>query len=157
MAKAEQNNTPQPAESKIARAVLTALRAPYSGTIGNYLSHGATELANIVVHGHAAPMYSHAASPASPGDQPGVDSAHAPVPAVASPEATPVATASPTEANVVDKYLPAQSNSQEPQVKQDMVTSHGASPNEPSGIADKYLSEIKNSQQREDPSQELSK
>lgn len=154
MAKAEQNNTPQPAESKIARAVLTALQAPYSGTIGNYLSHGATEAANFVVHGHAAPMYSHAASP---GDQPAVDSANSPDPAVASPEANQIATASPPAKNIVDKYLPAQSNSQEPQSKQAMVTSHGASPNEPSGIADKYLSEIKNSLQREEPSQELSK
>lgn len=154
MAKAKQNEAPHPAQSKVAKAILTALEAPYSGTIGNYLSHGATELANIVVHGHAAPMYSHSAAP---GDQPAVDSANWPDPAVASPEAKQVNTSPQPATSIVDKYLPTQSNSQEPQSKQAMVTSHGESPSEPTGIADKYLNAIKNAVQREEPNQELSK
>jgi len=33
------------------------------GTLTSYLAHGATELANFIVHGHAAPMYGRSVSP----------------------------------------------------------------------------------------------
>jgi hypothetical protein len=31
--------------------------------LSSYIAHGATELANFNIHGHAAPMYTHGASP----------------------------------------------------------------------------------------------
>ncbi len=45
------------------KAILAGLSVPYEGTFGKWLQHGATELANMALHGHAAPVYSHSMSP----------------------------------------------------------------------------------------------
>ncbi len=67
--KAETDNS----KSLVSRGVGTALKAlkaavgaAYDGDVGNYLGHGASELANVIVHGHAAPMYSRSTNPVEP-------------------------------------------------------------------------------------------
>lgn len=154
MAKAKSNESTQSTESKVARGILTALQAPYSGTLGAWMAHGATELANFAVHGKAAPMYSHGGSP---NEQPAWSPPDATPAAPESPMASPEQNAPQPALDIVDKYLPTQTKSTVPQQTQAIVTSHGAETSQSPGVAEKYLQAIKTSQSREQPKPELSK
>jgi hypothetical protein len=48
---------------RIAEALRSLNQSKGAQDLTGYIAHGATEAANLLVHGHAAPMYAHGTSP----------------------------------------------------------------------------------------------
>ena len=139
---------------KTAIGVLKVLQSPYEGTVGQWMAHGATELANMALHGHAAPVYSHSLAPsdvAPTADTP----AEAPVAVTPTTGYEQTNTAQPK--GIVDKYLPNAGPAQESQPSQAMVTSHGPDAPPAEGIVDQYMQQLQASPTLREPEQELSK
>ena len=124
-------------------------KALTSDTFFNWLGHGATELANMVLHGHAAPVYSRAGTPdVSVYGPPETDQQ---VAAISSKE-TSIA---PGSADIVSKYTPKQ---QVPQLdEQSVKPTHDAPHTATLGIVEQHMQDLKALPQVQAQDQEVSR
>ena len=127
-----------------------ALKAVGDETFFNWLAHGSTELANMVLHGHAAPVYSHGFSPAQ--DTPLEQQPAQP----AGNDVVQDQAISPGSANVLDKYFPDRGDVAATQ-EQTMVTSHGVSDSKSVGIVEQHMQDVAAMPNLQTPEQELSR
>ncbi len=130
-----------------------AMKAPFDDTFFQWLSHGSTELANMLLHGHPAPVYSHYKAPDQPDPEPmAMNAAKEDAQAQPSEKAsTPVGPAKST----VEPIAAPQVTSEQP-----IVTSHGPAQPAPQptalGILDRHMADLQNVPEMKQPEQELS-
>jgi len=141
MAKSQQNKQPEQGGNK---------RQYPSGwaDLKNWMAHGATELANVLVHGHPAPMY---ASTASPPEQ---QNAAPTQPSAPQPNGV-VAPGNPNGPSLIDQHL----NSIGVDVGHDpAMTAPATTVEAPSNsLIDKHLQSVEQAPELLQPEQEIEK
>lgn len=113
------------------------VQAVTSDTFFDWLAHGSTELANMVLHGHAAPVYSRSGSPDASMYVPATESVQPS--AVSAPEMNEIEAGT---ANIIDKHLPTLERTQL-QAEQAVLTSHGAPQSSTVGIVEQHMQDLK--------------
>ncbi len=133
--------------------IVKELTSPYDGTLGSFFQYGASELANIVLHGHAAPVYSHSMSPAQ------ASALSEPVaPQSDLPKAATEVAAEMSSVDATANAAPTVSASTEP-----VVTAHGPTTlhereaSADKGILSEYMKQIASFEQSMQQEQELSR
>lgn len=161
----QQDNKKGPEKSVLSAAVdkvldfppvkltLKVFKALGDDTFFNWLGHGSTELANMVLHGHAAPVYSHASSPLAQTND--LANSVQPIQAVAHEPAKNQEVA-PGTAKVIGKYMPDRNEAEKSQ-EQTMVTSHGVAPSASPGIVEQHMQDVRAMPDMQMPDQEISR
>ncbi|GAB5407266.1 MAG: hypothetical protein Aurels2KO_54970 [Aureliella sp.] len=156
MAKGKQQPSPEPEKDdpslldKVGKAVGGKVRGAFSKDkmlqaaheIHGALEHGNTELANMLLHGHPAPVYANAMSPNTPQQE----------------AVTPIGNevSSPVEPGPVDAAMAKLNAPSTVAATQEMVTSHGPSSKE-TGVVDQRMEALQAMEETQEPEQEQSK
>ena len=136
-----------------------------TGTFDQWFAHGAAEVANVIIHGHAAPMYTHVASPdtsiapaqsidvsaASPPDISPAGQVAAPtITPAANPETPQVQPPSRAEPSLIDQHLADIGVNASPEPAMQVPSPSVQAPDNPS-LIDQHLAGIQ--QQSPEPQQ----
>ena len=133
-----------------------AMKAPFDDTFFQWMAHGSTEVANMLLHGHAAPVYSHYRAPDQSDPEPlamnSAQDAKAPETqterqAIPEKNLSPAAPAK----SLTEPISQQQAVSGEP-----AVTSHGPIEPKAMGILDRHMDDLQNLPQQKQPEQEMS-
>lgn len=107
------------------------------------LEHGNTELANMLLHGHPAPVYANAMSPNMPQEE-------------AATSSVSEGPNSKAELGPVDAAMARLNTSPESEASKEMVTSHGPAVKE-TGVVDQRMEALQAMEEVHEPQQEMSK
>ena len=138
---------------KTGAIVAAVFRAVLDDSFVSWFAHGATELANMVLHGHPAPVYSRSTSPAHvereqlpPVAQPMPQQDH-------SPESKQTDQA---PVNVVDKHLLSPNNEPDVHTAQTVSANQELHSNDSNGVVNRHLTDLHQSPELEHDEQQLS-
>lgn len=116
----------------------------------NWFAHGATELANFLVHGHPAPMYAGNSSPAETQTNVVVTAPQANSP----PDAA--SSANPARPSLIDQHLNAMGAPTQPQASMEAPAMSNQSLNAANpSLIDQHLEAIQQSPELQQPEQEI--